>query len=151
MLLRDLRINKIEWTAVDTICTLRFSFNNGTTSMQLGNRFPAQNEFKVPQETQIKMVKIAVRGKSEFLEAINFYDSKRNLILGIRGHTVKGEWETLALNADQHLVGIKGNMCDNYIRGIMFFVWSNGMGVKGQERWAAYHENENDLRAIRRK
>ena len=46
------------------------------------------------------MVKIAVRGKSEFLEAINFYDSKQNLILGIRGNTVKGEWETLLLGED---------------------------------------------------
>ena len=27
----------------------------------------------------------------------------------------------------------------------MFFVWSNGMGVKGQERWAPYHENEEEL------
>ena len=131
MLLRDLRICKIEWTAIDTICTLRFSFNNGTTSLQLGNRFPCQETFVVPSDTQIKMVKVAVRGKQEYLEAMNFYDAQHNLILSIKGKTVVGQMETLKLAADQHLVGIKGNMCDNYIRGIVFFVWSNGMGVKG--------------------
>jgi len=100
MLLRDLRINKIEWTVIDTICTLRFSFNNGTTSLQLGNRFPCQETFMVPEGTRIKMVKVAVRGKQEYLEAINFYDSQHNLILAIRGNTVAGEWETLKLNED---------------------------------------------------
>lgn len=94
-------------------------------------------------------MKVAVRGKQEYLEAINFYDSQHELILAIRGNRVCGEWETLKLNEDQHLVGIKGNMCDNYIRGLVFFVWSNGMGVKGQERWAPYHQNEEELRKAR--
>ena len=32
-LLRDVRIERIEWTCIDTITTMRFSFNNGTTSI----------------------------------------------------------------------------------------------------------------------
>ena len=44
----------------------------------------------VPADTQIKMVKVAVRGKQEYLEAMNFYDGQNNLILSIKGKTVVG-------------------------------------------------------------
>jgi len=35
-LLSQLRITKVEWTTVDVICSLKFHFNNGTASPQLG-------------------------------------------------------------------------------------------------------------------
>ena len=29
----------------------------------------------------------------------------------------------------EHIIGVKANMCDKYIRGIGFFTWKLGMGV----------------------
>ena len=36
---RDLKITKIEWAAVATICTLRFTFSNGTSSVAFGSKY----------------------------------------------------------------------------------------------------------------
>ena len=130
-MLRDLRITKIEWTTLDTICTLRFSFNNGTTSVQLGNRVPIQKEFIVPNDVEIKKIEVAVRGDQEYLEALNFFDEKGVPVLAIRGENVKGTWSTLQLQKDQHIIGIKANMCTKYVRGIIFYIWRLGMGVPG--------------------
>ena len=90
MLLRDLRISKIEWACVDTICTLRFSFNNGTTSVAFGNRFPVTDSFELPEDREIKSIKVSVRGKSEYMESITFADENQDVILDIRGATVTG-------------------------------------------------------------
>ena len=48
----------------------------------------------------IRKVRVAVRGHEEFLEAMNFYDEKGDLIVEIRGESIKGEWKTLDLEAD---------------------------------------------------
>ena len=58
-----------------------------------------------------------------------FYDAYEQEILAIKGTTVKGEWHTLELKNDEHIIGIKANMCPKYIRGIGFFIWKRGMGL----------------------
>ena len=35
----------------------------------------------------------------------------------------------MELGPDMHIIGVKGNMCNKYIRGIGFFIWKLGMGV----------------------
>ena len=35
----------------------------------------------------------------------------------------------MELRSDEHIIGVKANMCDKYIRGIGFFTWTLGMGV----------------------
>lgn len=99
-LLRDIKITKIEWTCLDTICTLRFGFSNGTMSVQLGNRLAVKESFVVPVDVEIRKVTVSVRGEQEYLEAINFYDQNEELILGIRGQSVKGTWATMQLEKD---------------------------------------------------
>ena len=96
--------------------------------MQFGSRFQVEEEFNFPYDRVISKVRVAVRGHEEFLEAMNFYDQKGDLIVEIRGESIKGEWKTLDLEADQHIIGVKANMCDKYIRGLFFFMGKQGMG-----------------------
>lgn len=89
-LLRDIRISKIEWTAIDTITTMRFGFNNGTSSIAFGNRVKVSNEFIFPKDVEIKKVMVSVRGDDEYLDAITFTGENDQTLLEIRGNTVKG-------------------------------------------------------------
>ena len=73
-LLRDLRIKRIEWTCIDTITTMRFSFNNGTTSIQFGTRVKLSESFTIPKDIEIKKIMVSVRGDDEFLDAMKFFD-----------------------------------------------------------------------------
>ena len=62
-ILRDVHISKIEWTTIDTICSLRFAFSNGTTTIQLGDRIKLRESFVFPKDVEIKKVAINVRGE----------------------------------------------------------------------------------------
>lgn len=59
-----------------------------------------EEEFNFPFDRPIRKVKVAVRGHEEFLEAMNFYDDKGDLIVAISGESIKGEWKTLDLDVD---------------------------------------------------
>lgn len=74
---------------------MRFSFNNGTTSVVLGSRAKLREEFIIPPEKEISKIEVSVRGDKEYLEAINFYDQNGELIVGIRGDSVRGEVKSL--------------------------------------------------------
>ena len=87
----------------------------------------------MPNDVEIKKIEVAVRGDQEYLEALNFFDEKGVPVLAIRGENVKGTWSTLQLQKDQHIIGIKANMCTKYVRGIIFYIWRLGMGVPGQQ------------------
>ena len=73
-LLRDVRITRIEWTTIDTICSLRFSFSNGTSTIQLGDRIKLRESFDIPLSVEITKISVAVRGEQEYLEAMTFWD-----------------------------------------------------------------------------
>ena len=51
------------------------------------------------------------------------------LQIGITDKTVLPYLKTIEVGKNEHIVGIKANMCDKYIRGIGFFVWKLGMGI----------------------
>ena len=70
-----------------------------------------------------------MRGDNEYLDSMQFFNQANELMVEIKGETVKGKWSTMELRDDQHIIGVKGNMCEKYVRGIGFFVWSIGMGV----------------------
>ena len=53
---------------------MRFSFNNGTTSIQFGSRCALQSSFDIPLDVEIKKVMISVRGEDEYLDGMDFYD-----------------------------------------------------------------------------
>ena len=108
---------------------MRFSFNNGTTSIQFGSRVQIRESFTIPKDVEIKKVMVSVRGDDEYLDAMTFYDQHGQVMLDIRGNTVKGVWKTMELGSVEHIIGVKANMCDKYIRGIGFFTWKLGMGV----------------------
>ena len=108
---------------------MRFGFNNGTSSIVFGNRVKIRESFTLPKDVDIKKVMVSVRGDDEYLDAIIFLDEKDQPILEIRGNTVKGVMKTMQLEKDMHIIGVKANMCEKYIRGIGFFVWKLGMGV----------------------
>ena len=79
---------------------MRFSFNNGTSTISLGPRIKIKDEFVIPNEKEISKVEVSVRGNEEYLEAINFYDQHGELIVAIRGESVKGEMKSLQLQND---------------------------------------------------
>ena len=128
-LLRDVRITKIEWTAIDTICSLRFGFSNGTTTIQLGDRIKLRETFIFPKDIEIKKVAISVRGEQEYLESLTFWDENGNELVSIRGENVKGELKVLELGKYENINGIGANMCAKYVRGLGFYVWKLGLGV----------------------
>ena len=76
---RDLKITKIEWAVIATICTLRFTFSNGTSSIAFGNKCQVDHNFVVPDDVEIKRVEVSVRELKDgttFLEAMKMHDSK---------------------------------------------------------------------------
>ena len=128
-ILRDVRITKMEWTTIDTICSLRFGFSNGTTTVQLGDRIKLRENFTFPKDVEIKKVAINVRGEQEYLESLTFWDENGNELISIRGENVKGPLKVLELGKNEHINGIQANMCAKYVRGLGFFVWKFGLGV----------------------
>ena len=72
--LRDVKIDKIEWTTIDTICSLRFTFSDGTSTIQLGDRIKLRETFEVPKDVEIKKVAVSIRGEQEYLESMTFWD-----------------------------------------------------------------------------
>ena len=117
---------------------MRFGFNNGTSSIAFGSRMKISNEFTFPKDVEIKSVMISVRGDDEYLDGMNFIGENGQTLLEIRGKTLKGVWKTMKLDKDMHIIGVKANMCDKYIRGIGFFVWKLGMGVPLEIIWFYY-------------
>lgn len=101
-----MRITKIEWTTIDTICSLRFGFSNGTTTVQLGDRIKLRENFIFPKDTEIKKVAINVRGEQEYLESLTFWDENGNELISIRGENVKGPLKVLELGKHEHINGI---------------------------------------------
>ena len=132
-LMRDVKITQVEWTTVDTICSLRFSFNNGTSSIQMGDKLELRKVFVFPKDSEIQKVAISVRGQQEYLEAITFWDKNGTELISIRGENVNGVTHTLKLGKYQHINGVQGNMCRKYVRGLGFYVWNRGMGSPKQE------------------
>ena len=128
-LLRDNKITAIEWTTVDTICTMRFTFQNGTRTPILGNRLKLKKSYKFPRNVSINKVSFTVRGDMEFIDSLTFYDQKGGILVGIKGENVKGKLYTLDLSNEETIIGIKATMCEKYIRGLGFYVWKVGMGV----------------------
>ena len=70
----ELRVTKIEWTVVDVICTLRFHFNNGTTSPQLGQKVALQESLTLSEGQEIKKIYICVRRNLDYMEAMVLVD-----------------------------------------------------------------------------
>ena len=131
--LRDVVITKVEWTTIDTICSLRFSFSNGTTSIQLGDRIKLRETFIFPKDVEIKKVSMHIRGEQEYLETLTFWDENGNKLISIRGENVKGPEKILEIGKNEHINGIQANMCPKYIRGLGFFVWKQFLGVPQPE------------------
>ena len=128
-LLSQLRITKIEWTTVDVICSLRFHFNNGTASPQLGSKVPLKESITLNEGQEVKKIYICVRENQDYMEAMVLVDQNDQLICRFMGEVVTGSWVTLELGPREHVIGIKANMCDRYVRGIGFFLWRAGMGL----------------------
>lgn len=51
------------------------------------------------------------------------------MIVRFSGDTVTGNWASLELKRGEHLIGIKANMCNRFVRGLGFFLWKPGMGL----------------------
>ena len=96
-LLSEMRVTKIEWTVVDVICSLRFHFNNGTASPQLGTKVPLQESHTLNEGQMIKKIYICVRRNMDYLEAMVLVDQNEQLICKFAGDAVTGDWETLML------------------------------------------------------
>ena len=105
-LMRDVKITQVEWTAVDTICSLRFTFNNGTSSIQMGDKLELRKVFVFSKDSEIQKVAISVRGQQEYLEAITFWDKNGTELISIRGDNVNGVTHTLNLGKYQHINGV---------------------------------------------
>ena len=104
--MRDVVITKVEWTTIDTICSLRFSFSNGTTSIQLGDRIKLRETFIFPKDVEIKKVSMHIRGEQEYLETLTFWDENGNKLISIRGENVKGPEKFLEIGKNEHINGI---------------------------------------------
>ena len=48
---------------------------------------------------------------------------------------MNGKPFSMILSEDEFIIGVKGNMCAKYLRGIGFYIWKVGMGVniEGEE------------------
>ena len=104
--LRDVVITKVEWTTIDTICSLRFSFSNGTSSIQLGDRIKLRETFIFPKDAEIKKIAMNIRGEQEYLETLTFWDANGNELLSIKGENVKGPLKVLEIGKFEHINGI---------------------------------------------
>ena len=124
-----MRVTKIEWTVVDVICSLRFHFNNGTASPQLGTKVPLQESHTLNEGQMIKKIYICVRRNMDYLEAMVLVDQNEQLICKFAGDAVTGDWETLMLGPGEQVIAVKANMCERFCRGIGFFLWKPGMGL----------------------
>ena len=70
-----------------------------------------------------------MRGDMDFIDSVTFYDTKGEILVGMRGENVKGKLYTMTLSEDETIIGIKATECDKYLRGLGFYVWKIGMGV----------------------
>ena len=78
---------------------------------------------------EVKKIYIAVRDNLDYMEAMVLVDQHDSLICRFAGEAVTGSWVTLELAHEEHVIGVKANMCDRYVRGIGFFLWKPGMGL----------------------
>ena len=81
-ILRDLKLTKIEWAASERIKSIRFSFNNGQTTPQIGQRVDQLQAFSIPPEVEIGKVLIGVRDKS-VIEQLIFFDTQGKELIKI--------------------------------------------------------------------
>lgn len=70
-----------------------------------------------------------MREQSEYMDAMVFIDQYDQEICKFAGETVRGNWVSLELEPEEHIIGIKANLCDRYLRGIGFFIWKPGFGL----------------------
>lgn len=84
---------------------------------------------------EVKKIYVCVRDNLDYMEAMVLVDQHDNLICRFTGDTVTGQWLTLDLGPKEHVIGLKANMCERYVRGLGFFLWKPGMGLPSyQER-----------------
>ena len=117
---------------------MRFRFKNGTFSIASGSQMKISNKSTFPKDVEIKIFMISVRGNDKYLDGMNFIGENGQILFEIRGKSVKEVWKTIQLDKDMHIIGVKANVCDKYIRGIGFFVWKLGMGVLLEIIWFYY-------------
>ena len=68
------------------------------------------------------------------MESMVLVDQFDQVICKLEGEATTGSWQTLELGERQHVIGLKANMCDRFIRGIGFFLWKPGMGLPNYVR-----------------
>ena len=67
-------MTKIEWATVDVIVSLKFHFNNGTCSPQLGQRVALKQSHEFEEFQDIKKIFICVRKNLDYLETMVLVD-----------------------------------------------------------------------------
>ena len=82
----------------------------------------------MPKDAAIQKVAFTVRGDMDFIDSVTFYDTKGEILVGMRGENVKGKLYTMTLSNEETIIGIKATECDKYL-GLGFYVWKVGMGV----------------------
>ena len=95
----------------------------------MGDRVPLERFYTFQEDQEIAKIQISVRKDNNYMDSLIFRDRHDYVICKIQGDKQIGEWKTLVLGANESIAGVKATMCEKYVRGIGFFVWSQGMGL----------------------
>lgn len=85
MILKDLRISKIEWTAIDSITTLRFTFSTGQQTPQIGNHVALRNSYTLPVNADIGKIILGVRNGKDYIDYLAFIDKQGEMLVEFEG------------------------------------------------------------------
>ena len=75
-----------------------------------------------------------MRDNLDYMEAMVLVDQNDQLITRFSGESITGSWVSLELKEGEHIIGLKANMCDRFVRGIGFFLWRPCMGLPNYVR-----------------
>ena len=129
LILKDLRISKIEWTAVDSITTLRFTFSTGQTTPQIGTHVPLRNSYTLPKGADIGKIIVGVRNGLDYIDYLAFMNKKGEMLVEFEGENQTGPKSFIELEEEEYIIGVHCTQCEKYVRGIGFYVFRPGIGI----------------------
>lgn len=99
-------LSTIQYWVGGSICALRMIMTDGSRSPKFGKFHPLDKQVSLANNDNVKYIEM--RGDSEFIQSIKFFDKDMAPVMEIEGTFVEGETNTYELGENEKIIGCYG-------------------------------------------